>query len=183
MAELGKTAADPHRVKQSIEQRKGDLLKDSYRWILHNSNFQQWRDDPGSRLLGITGDAGKGKTMLLYGIINELRGMTAMESTNAAEYTRSQDRQGGRLAYFFCKAANDRVNNATAVLCGLIRLLVDQKRSLLSHVRKQYDIVGETFQDVNTWFVLSEIFDNIVQDPILDCVYVIIDALDECVTD
>ncbi|KAK3900845.1 hypothetical protein C8A05DRAFT_16895, partial [Staphylotrichum tortipilum] len=52
---------------------KGGLLQDSYRWILDNPEFQQWRDNPKSRLLlWIEGDPGKGKTMLLCGIINEL---------------------------------------------------------------------------------------------------------------
>ncbi|CZR68133.1 uncharacterized protein PAC_18032 [Phialocephala subalpina] len=51
---------------------KGGLLKDSYRWILDNTDFQRWRQDEQSRLLWIKGDPGKGKTMLLCGIIDEL---------------------------------------------------------------------------------------------------------------
>ncbi|KAJ5979902.1 hypothetical protein N7481_007200 [Penicillium waksmanii] len=38
----------------------------------HNKAFQQWQDNPSSRLLWIRGDPGKGKTMLLCGIIDEL---------------------------------------------------------------------------------------------------------------
>jgi hypothetical protein len=119
--------------------------------------------------------------MLLCGIIDELEGRTAGELTNAAEYTTTHDRHGGRLAYFFCEATDSRINNATAVLCGLICLFVDQERSLFSHVRKQYDRLGETlFNNVNTWFALSDIFADIIQDPVLDNVYVDINALDEC---
>jgi len=69
------------------------------------------------------------------------------------------------------------------VLRGLIYLLADQQPALLKHVRKEYDNAGkECFVDTNAWFALSEIFINILQDPGLESTYVVIDALDECVT-
>src|SRR5689334_7782130 len=46
---------DPRDDKVRIEQTKGGLLKDSYRWILDNPDFRRWRDDENSRLLWITG--------------------------------------------------------------------------------------------------------------------------------
>ena len=63
---------DPRDDKKRIEETKGGLLEDSYYWILENSDFQQWCNDQQSRLLWIKGDSGKGKTMLLCGIVNEL---------------------------------------------------------------------------------------------------------------
>jgi len=63
---------DPCDNKKRIEETKGGLLEDSYYWILQNSDYQQWRSDPQSRPLWMKGDPGKGKTMLLYGIVNEL---------------------------------------------------------------------------------------------------------------
>lgn len=112
--------------------------------------------------------------MLLCGIIDELK-----EIADAAPAP-------GRclLSYFFCQATEPRINSATAVLRGLIYLLADQQPALLQHVRKKYDASGkELFVDANAWFALSEIFTNISQDPRLERTYVIIDALDECVTD
>jgi hypothetical protein len=160
---------DPRDDKMRIEEAKGGLLEDSYLWILGNSDFQQWRNDQQSRLLWIKGDPGKGKTMLLCGIANEVK--KSMAKTDL-------------LSYFFCQATDSRINNATAVLRGLVYLLVDQQRSLVSHIRKKYDHAGETlFEDANAWVALSEIFTNILQDPSLNSIYLIIDALDECVTD
>jgi hypothetical protein len=163
---------DPRDDKTRIQRTKGGLLQDSYRWVLDNPDFQRWRDHSESRLLWIKGDPGKGKTMLLCGIINEL------------------DRDGPtdvchrNVAYFFCQATDSRINNATAVLRGLIYLLLDQQPSLLSHVQSEYDRAGETlFQDANTWDALSRIFANILRDPNLRTTYFLIDALDECVTD
>jgi hypothetical protein len=163
---------DPRDDKTRIQRTKGGLLQDSYRWVLDNPDFQRWRDHPESRLLWIKGDPGKGKTMLLCGIINELDrdGTTDVCHRN--------------VAYFFCQATDSRINNATAVLRGLIYLLLDQQPSLLSHVQSEYDRTGETFfQDANTWDALSRIFTNILRDPSLRTTYFLIDALDECVTD
>ncbi|OCK89247.1 HET-domain-containing protein [Cenococcum geophilum 1.58] len=160
---------DPRDDKKRIEDTKDGLLKDSYRWILENSDFQQWRDNQQSRLLWIKGDPGKGKTMLLCGIINELKKSTAKTHL---------------LSYFFCQATDSRINTATAVLRGLLYLLVNQQPSLISHVRKKYDSAGKAlFEDSNAWVALSEIFTNVLQDPNLNSTYLIVDALDECVTD
>jgi archaellum biogenesis ATPase FlaH len=160
---------DPHHDKKRIEGTNGGLLKDSYRWILFHSNFRQWRYDQQGRLLWIKGDPGKGKTMLLCGIINELK--TSISETDL-------------LSYFFCQAIDSRINNATAVLRGLLYLLIDQQPSLISHIQKKHDRAGKAlFEDANAWVALSEIFTDILQDPRLNNTYFIIDALDECITD
>ncbi|KAJ5874626.1 uncharacterized protein N7529_003056 [Penicillium soppii] len=87
------------------------------------------------------------------------------------------------VSFFFCQAADVRINNATAVLRGLIFMLVDQKRSLISHVRRHYDKAGkQVFEDVNAWEALSEMLTSILEDPALKTTYLIIDALDECTT-
>ncbi|EHK19822.1 uncharacterized protein TRIVIDRAFT_209827 [Trichoderma virens Gv29-8] len=81
-------------------------------------------------------------------------------------------------------AADERINSATAVLRGLIYLVVEQQPVLISHIQKKYKHGGEAiFKDVNAWTALSEIFSNILEDASLERIYVIIDALDECVTD
>ncbi|KUJ23842.1 uncharacterized protein LY89DRAFT_726897 [Mollisia scopiformis] len=160
--------------KVRIEDRKGGLLRDSYRWVLDNSEFQRWRNGKHSQLLWIKGDPGKGKTMLLCGIIDELS-----QSTKLAGHV-----DGALLSYFFCQAADSRINSATAVLRGLIYLLADQQPSFIPHIRKKYDHAGkQLFEDVNAWVALLEILTNILQDPNLQSTYLVIDALNECVTD
>jgi len=70
------------------------------------------------------------------------------------------------------------------ILRGLLYLLVDQDKSLLSHVRKHYDPAGKPlFEPVNAWVAVSEIFMNVVKDVSLLRTYLIIDALDECIND
>jgi hypothetical protein len=165
-------AVNPLDDKTRIERTKGGLLQDSYRWVLDNPDFRRWFDHLETRLLWIKGDLGKGKTMLLCGIINELGRDSGADAWRP------------NVAYFFCQATDSRINNATAVLCGLIYLLVNQQPSLVSHVRSEYDRAGELlYKDGYTWDGLSRIFTNILQDPSLRATYLVIDALDECVTD
>lgn len=159
--------SDPFDDKKRIEYTKGGLLKDAYQWVFNSYNFQQWRKDPYSRLLWIKGDPGKGKTMLLCGIIDELKKSTA-----------------NLLSYFFCQGMDSRNDNANSVLRGLIYQLVSQQPSLAVYLRKKYDQAGTSiFEDTNAWFVLSDILTSITQDTKVGWIYLVVDALDECVVD
>jgi hypothetical protein len=104
-----------------IERMKGDLLPGSYTWIFGNPDFQLWCDYPNGQLLWISGDTGKGKTMLLCGITNEL-GVSAL-----ATY---------RLAYFFFEAADSCMNTATAVLRGFLYMVVQNNHDLACTSRR-----------------------------------------------
>ncbi|KAH7063877.1 NACHT domain-containing protein [Paraphoma chrysanthemicola] len=160
---------DPRDDKERIQETKGGLLRDSYRWILGNAEYQQWRSSPQSQLLWIKADPGKGKTMLLCGIIDELRGSLPETAV---------------LSYFFCQATDSRINSATAVLRGLLYMLIDQQPSLIAHIRKKHDHAGKSlFEDANAWIALTKIFMDVLRDPNLSTTYLIIDALDECGTD
>jgi hypothetical protein len=162
---------DPRHDKKRIEDTNGGLLKDSYCWVFDNVEFQQWRNDQQSRLLWIKGDPGKGKTMLLCGIIDELQKWRGKGKATL-------------LSFYFCQATDSRINNATAVLRGLLYMLVDQQPSLVSHVRKDHDYAGKSlFEDANAWVALTKILANLLQDPNLRNTYLIVDALDECITD
>ena len=163
---------NPSHDKDRIQNTNGGLLKDSYCWILEHKEFKAWQKPEGSRLLWVRGDPGKGKTMLLCGIIDELKQIQSTESF--ADKT---------IAFFFCQATDERVNNATAVLRGLIYSLVETHPSLILHVRKQYDKTGKAlFEDRNAWNALSKILKDILRDPTLKSTHLIIDALDECAT-
>jgi hypothetical protein len=162
-------ATDPRKDKKRIEETKGGLLADSYRWVFDNTTFNQWQQDPHSRLLWVKGDPGKGKTMLLCGLINELQRSMPLSAS---------------LSYFFCQATDSRINSATGVIRGLLYMLLDQQPSLMSHIRKKYDHAGKAlFEDANASEALSEIFTSMTQDRGLERTYLVVDALDECVAD
>jgi hypothetical protein len=120
-------STDPRNDKKRIEVTEGGLLADSYRWVLENTTFRQWQQSPHDRLLWVKGDPGKGKTMLLCGIINELQ--SSMPRT-------------ALISYFFCQATDSRINNATAALRGLLYMLVSQQPSLALHVSASLIYLG-----------------------------------------
>jgi NACHT domain-containing protein len=163
---------DPRHEKIRIERTKGGLLSDSFRWILDNPEFRRWREDKQSQLLWIKGDAGKGKTMLMIGIINELQQqVTRSKKSSVTEI----------LSYFLCQGTDSRLNTATAILRGIIYLLASEHTFLISHLRKKYDHAGrKLFEDSSAFYILSDVFKQMVLDPKLTAAYLVVDALDEC---
>ncbi|KAB8210315.1 hypothetical protein BDV34DRAFT_209706 [Aspergillus parasiticus] len=155
-------ATDPQLDKQRIEKLKGGLLKDSYNWVIENPEFKRWMDASSGELLWIKGDPGKGKTMLLCGIIDELSQLAA---------------PGTNIAFFFCQASVETLDNYPAVLRGLISMLVKQQPSLMSHLSEA------SFDGHNAWLALQNTLTNILNDPTLQSTYLLIDGLDECVRD
>lgn len=164
---------DPHHDKERIKNTNGGLLEDCYRWILDNEAFKRWRDSDANGLLWVRGDPGKGKTMLLCGIIDEL----------ARSRILFRPSQGTAISFFFCQATDTRINSAKSVLRGLIYSLVKNDISLLRHLRYQYKDAGkDLFEDTNAWSALTSIFTEILQNLSSKdiWVYLVIDALDEC---
>ncbi|KAJ4128983.1 hypothetical protein NW768_007509 [Fusarium equiseti] len=152
-------------VKASLLSDKGGLVHESFSWVTQHPKYTEWLgNEEAGRLLWIRGDAGKGKAMLLCGIIEELEVFLPRA-----------------VFYFFCQASEPTLRSATNVLRGLIWSLVRTRPSLISYVREDYDQTGANlFRDDNAWQSLSRIFTKILQDSIAeDCVF-IIDALDEC---
>lgn len=165
---------NPHDDKARIEHDNGPHNQASCKWIFHHADFQKWRDSPNSQLLWIKGDAGKGKTMLLAGIINEM--LPQKKQPNES------DCQAAVMTYFFCQHHDQRINNATAVLRGLIYLLAVQQETLTKHLMAGYNVgISDPFEDVNAVFYLSSKLVDMLSD-IKAMVYLIVDALDECET-
>jgi hypothetical protein len=156
---------------ESLQNRKDHLLLDSYKWILDNKdyqNFTDWHHGNTKRLLWIKGDAGKGKTMLLIGIIQELTGQ--LETHFDKPY----------LSYFFCQGTDASLNTATAVLRGLIWMLLRQEKSLIRHLDIFKDSGSKLLEDRNVFYNLKKILQNMLEDTVARRVYLIVDALDEC---
>ncbi|KAK5994944.1 Vegetative incompatibility protein HET-E-1 [Cladobotryum mycophilum] len=158
---------DSRSAKIDIELAKGPLLEGSYDWVLRSFGFAEWgEEDQG--VLWIKGGPGKGKTMLMCGILDSLK--SAVEPS--------------RLVYFFCKANEPGSNNFTAVLRGIIFFLVRENKRLIKHVREEYDSAGKgLFEGPTAWVLLSRILEAILQDTSLGRTVLVIDALDECQTD
>ena len=156
---------------KSLQARKDHLLADSYKWILNNGDykdFTDWYHSNIKRLLWIKGDPGKGKTMLLIGIVGELTAQLETHFDNA------------HLSYFFCKGTDDRLNTATAILRGLIWMLLRHQRSLIRYLDTFKDLGSTLFDARTSFYNLEDIFKSMLKDEALERTYLVIDALDEC---
>jgi hypothetical protein len=179
---------DPREDRARIKDAKDTLLKDCYAWILDDGSFQRWRMQGDSKLLWIKGDPGKGKTMMMMGLIDELSqgdrarplSKKVSKMTNMLAKMKLSSKPA-LVAYFFCQSDRPELNNAVSVLRGLIYLLVEQREQLMQHVQKQYEILGgKMFEGL---YALREILSNILNDRSLPPIYLLVDALDECTSD
>ncbi|KAL7935407.1 hypothetical protein V8C35DRAFT_272036 [Trichoderma chlorosporum] len=161
---------NPRDDRKRLLDAKGGLLPGSYSWVIESIMFQKWHREKQTNLLWIKGNPGKGKTMMICGLIQELEHMEPHQDI---------------LSYFFCQGTDPNFNNAIAVLRGIIYLLLIQKPSLIQHVQQEYKNVGSRilFDGINAWITLSGIFVKLLQDPALDSACLVVDALDECESD
>ncbi|PKK52464.1 hypothetical protein CI102_4172, partial [Trichoderma harzianum] len=156
---------DPSYDKKRILELKGPLLHDSFKWILDHEGFKKWRHTEESSVLWIKGDPGKGKTMLLCGIIEDLK-KTPGENIN--------------LGYFFCQATDSRINSASSVVAGLIFSLVKQNPTILLPICKRHEDKLSQLDGPNAWAVLGDIFEAATQVGGIPAPICVVDALDEC---
>jgi hypothetical protein len=156
---------DPRDDKARIKAKEY-FLDDLHKWVLHHQDVQDWQNKEEARILWIKGGAGKGKTMLLIGIIEELK---ELASTSDG------------LTFFLCQGTDNRLRSATVVLRGLIYLLLIHHTSLIQCLQAKYHQVDKLqFDDNNAFHALSEVFEQILNSFTGERIYLVVDALDEC---
>src|SRR6266498_4717452 len=134
---------DPRDDKKRIEASKDYVLEDSCTWIFDDPAFVDWLNLESSRILWISGDPGKGKTMMVIDLVSKLPGRLKSDSDSKL------------LSYFFCQNTVPELRSAVSVLRGLIYLLVVETETLLRHVRKPYDDAGSRlFEGPNALYTL-----------------------------
>ena len=163
---------DPSHDRDRIVRTKGGLHEEASRWILAQPSYLQWRYD-NAKVLWVKGGAGKGKTMLLMTITNDLRPYIKLAKPGAASF----------LAFFFCQSTDDRLNNAVAILKGLTYLLLAKDCGLVSYLKTHHDRMDKATFDasnVNAFDALADVFRQMIKHPRSENVYLAVDALDEC---
>ncbi|KAJ5419723.1 uncharacterized protein N7487_003273 [Penicillium crustosum] len=153
-------------VKNRLKKTKDKLLLQSFEWILQNPEYLSWRDGEDICLLWIKGGAGKGKTMMSIGLIEELSRIRHEPTV---------------VAYSFCENANNALNTLESIIKGLILQLMNQQTDLKESLRSRWDTMHDRFNEdmtswQNLWNVLMEMLDRCHCSKI----FIIVDALDEC---
>ena len=180
------SVGDMHADMADIEARKDEFQKDSFKWILSNEGYKKltgaiWsaadenkpggehiNADPASKLLWIRGDPGKGKTMLMIGIIKEL---TAARETSV---------NAPNVSFFFCQASNKQSNSAAAVLRGLLWVLCKQNERLKRCLEPIRSHSEDVFRSPSAYHTAQNLFVEALKDRTFTPTYFIVDALDEC---
>jgi hypothetical protein len=153
-----------------IEQDKGGLLKNCSAWILNDPQLQSWAESKDARLLWIKGDPGKGKTMLMIGLVDMLT---------------DQLKSSSALSYFFCQNAVPHLNNGVSVLRGLIWKLLWNRPILREYIPDEYSCKSKDggkkiLEGLNAFSILKTMLSAMLRDSSLETVYLVVDALDEC---
>lgn len=148
---------------------KGDVIVKLCSWAFRTSEFASWNNSNQHNLLWINGGPGRGKTMLTMGIIETLVPQAKLGSSSQA------------VAYFFCQRTDPRLRSGTSVLRGLLYCVVMECPAIIKRIQRRYDVAGRAlFEDINSFYALSEIIREIIQDTSLPGITFIVDALDEC---
>ncbi|KAF3175508.1 hypothetical protein TWF751_003914 [Orbilia oligospora] len=181
---LASVSRDPEVEKTGIERRKDKLINGSYQWVKDHQTFKDWLTK-GFQILHLIGGAGKGKTMIMIGLINEFESGTKIPRENDNELQETLFLPGPiYFSYFLCQGTNDHLNSAHSVLKGLLLLLLRKHQNLAIHLQKRYDLIGaDSFANMIDINLLQLFLFEILDDPSDPSVVFCIDALDECFVD
>jgi hypothetical protein len=157
-----------------IEDEKGGLLRDCFDWILQDTRLKGWRENKDTRLLWIKGDPGKGKTMLMIGLIENLTAQLVPHASTV-------------LSFFFCQNMVPHLNNGVSVLRGILWKLLNRRPTMYKYIPDVYKHSAKEKRkglfdqsNLNALSVLKKMLSDILKDDAFDVVYILVDALDEC---
>ena len=86
------------------------------------------------------------------------------------------------LIYFFCQADVPRRKSAISVIRGLLFMLVETFPAVNHHLRKRYNYAKrKLFEDQDPLYESQILFEEILADSGISQLYIVIDALDECI--
>ncbi|KAK2470174.1 hypothetical protein H9L39_18322 [Fusarium oxysporum f. sp. albedinis] len=163
---------DSLAVKNRLKESKDRLVHQSIQWILEDAQYKEWENGDEVGLLWIKGGAGKGKTMLSIGLIEQLARAAQEEDDSTV------------VIYSFCQNADYELNTLEAILKGLILQLANQQPELKESLRRRWDTIQEAFtEDVTSWRSLWNILFEMLARCKSSRVYMVVDALDECEND
>lgn len=166
---------DPRYERDRILHAKSTLLSESCAWVFQDVAFRAWSEEPdSSNVLWIHGDPGKGKTMIMMAAIEEL------------ENRLKRGLEDGTLIYFFCQKSDERLNNAAAVLRGLLHMLIVQTpHPVIKQLKTRHEsfFTSKNRQGADNVWALQRMLLDVLDGAIPGRVFIVIDALDECAQD
>ncbi|KAG9856318.1 hypothetical protein KCU98_g1486, partial [Aureobasidium melanogenum] len=159
---------NPSFTKTDITAIDG-VLEEAIEWVFRNDRFKKWHAEEHTTLLWIVGSAGKGKSTMTAGIVNEMKKPSTVSARKAT------------VGYFFCGSSRENTNTAVDILKGLIYSLSDDSAQLGPYLYRYWNEPEQAFDSsVDLLESLWHILRNMLNHPEQSSTYIIIDGLDEC---
>lgn len=151
----------PRRYVDLQERVKGTCI-----WSTETVQYHSWTRSSRPAILWITGGAGTGKTTLTNYLIEHIK-----EEPNTYPSDLS-------LCSFFCSRDIEGQHDVSSVLQDLVLQLIQHNTKVLRQIKSTHGIVKQDY----SWSFESvwRMFENAVDLLPLQCIYIMIDALDEC---
>ncbi|TGO60279.1 hypothetical protein BOTNAR_0148g00170 [Botryotinia narcissicola] len=147
--------------------RNPDAVKGTCRWLLDNSNFQNWKNSELSSLLWVSAGPGCGKSVVSKMLIK------ALSKTSLPGKPRT-------ICYFFFKEDDTLQRTAENALCAIMHQILSTpgNSGLVRHAIPPFNKSGVNIRE--SFAQMWEILMDIVQDEAAGEIICILDALDEC---
>jgi hypothetical protein len=118
---------DPKDYRASLITRKGCEIDGTCQWVLEHPKLRDWLSQQCG-LLWISGNAGKGKTIL------------ALHLTSHLKVSEDAPEANGPI-YFFCNSQSGK-NTGTSILLGLLHQLLKRFPWAYEHLSNHYESYG-----------------------------------------
>jgi hypothetical protein len=156
-----------------------DCSKHACSWILKNQKYASWFNNDKSSLLWLTAQAGCGKTTMAAHISHMISSHQIPKSD-----THTDEATSAVLTFFFRNSTHDTERSASAALRTLINQLARQEPRVLPILLKRHELLSIKgdfeWSWENAFGVLREMLD---QRPLDSRIYIILDAIDECLAE
>ncbi|KIW33370.1 uncharacterized protein PV07_00227 [Cladophialophora immunda] len=136
-------------------------------WSTSTREYRDWRAERRPAVLWLIGDAGCGKTVLTNFLVRELRDNVAPPST-----------EDELVCCFFCARDIESQKDARSLLRALILQILSVKKDIIRQIKAAYSLIRHEYEP--SFETLWHIFEMAVGLASCSCLYIVIDALDEC---
>ncbi|EXJ61753.1 hypothetical protein A1O7_02183 [Cladophialophora yegresii CBS 114405] len=160
---------NPVDDRAMLTRTKGERTHGTCTWIIEQPAYRSWKDPAcQSPLLWISGGPGKGKTIMSVFLTEELEQLAAQSDTNKHQ-----------VLYFFCDNRDNKRNNASCILRGIILQVLLSHPDMITHLLPDFKIQRSKLFEENSFDGLWRVFENIIRDIDVEIVSCVLDGIDE----
>ena len=151
---------NPEIDRANLVYTKGGRIDGTCSWIKDAAAYQSWQQGD-TQLLWICAGPGKGKTMLSIFLTQELE-------------------RDVQVIYYFCSGEDEKRNNASAILRGLIWQITMKRPETTRHLLQYFATPETSLAALSSSETLWRVFVTLLRDPGHGPTYCVLDGLDEC---